>query len=440
MQEFIGPNILTIISYFLNMINFIVIFGVYFDKKKRFEFAWFCTKISTIQKIVKDNAYKIQLFKNITEDGKINGLETNYYDLLKLASTNSCLGKYKLCGILDTLNHKLCIDKDYPCPINEIIADYSSEKYYYLTHGYNIRKVDYLTYNYFFYYTNYSIYENGIVILKRSFQPPKYIDYDNIYFDIGFINKFFGVNNSDNDLNLNLISQQKAYKRRIEGLDFKEIIEIVGEIFSIFKDLIDRIKDYIEDKDFEEFLEYVEEKIENDKNNIDQFYIEVGDNCYIKNYIGFETVKDIDIFLNTNFDIYKRTFPNKISAIFAIIGFIFCLFVIIACSIILCQLDKIGKKIQFCFLIIFFGANVAFFLGFIIYFSELHAAFHNKNVLNNIDVIKADEFITNFLKKFKKKIHSYHFVNAVITFFVFSQFLQIISFFVTLCEFCQIIL
>ena len=32
--------------------------------------------------MVKENAYKTQIFKYFTEDGQVEGLEANYYDLL----------------------------------------------------------------------------------------------------------------------------------------------------------------------------------------------------------------------------------------------------------------------------------------------------------------------------------------------------------------------
>ena len=64
-----GSYTLTIVSYVISLIMYIVIFGIYFDKKKKYEYAWFCTKINTVTKMVKDNAYKNQIFKYFTEDG-----------------------------------------------------------------------------------------------------------------------------------------------------------------------------------------------------------------------------------------------------------------------------------------------------------------------------------------------------------------------------------
>ena len=428
-----GSYGLTIASYVISLAIYIVIFGIYYDKKKKYEYAWFCTKINTVRNMVKENSYKNQIYNYFTEDGQIKGLETSYYDLLKLPSKNTCIGKYKQCGLLDSLEHRLCIDKDFPCPINEIVADYVSEKYYYLTKGYNIRKVDYLNYNYNFYYANYSNYGNAIVTLKRTFQSPKFIDYENLRFETDFINKFFGVNNSESDLNL--ISEKAAYKRRAENVDYKEIVETVGLFLSFFKDLINKIKEYIEDRNFEEFLDYIVDKIENDEKNKDIYYIPIGDNCYIKNYIGFDSSEDIDTFMHTNFDIYKRTFPDKLSAVFAIIGFILFLAIIIICIILLCEYS--GKeKLLFIFNLICFFIHIAYFIGYMCSFSSLHAAYHDKNVLSKVKTIKADEFITDFLKEFEKKMKSYHFVNSVIACLTISIFLQFISFFLLIHSLC----
>ena len=417
-----AADALTIISCSISIIFFIIIFAKYFNRTNQYEYAWFCSKIYTIKKMVKENAYKIRIFNYFTEDGQIKGLETNYYDLLKISEPSGCLGKYKQCGILDTFEHKLCIDKDFPCPVNEIIADYASALDYYLSFGYNIRKVDYLTYNYKFYYTNDSIYGNAIVILKKTYFPPKYFDYDNVYFESEFVNDFFGVNNSDSDINL--IMEQKKNKRRMEGLDIKSIVEIVGEIFSFLKDIINSLKEYIKDEKFEEFLEYVVEKIE--ESDTDIYYKPIGDNCYIKNFIGFDTFKDIETFLDINFDIYKKTFPDRLTAIFAIIGFILFLVIIIVCIYLWCS--KASSESTIVSIGIFSLIHLAFFIGFMVSFSKIYKAYHNKEVKSKISTIKADEFITKFLKEFEEKLNSYHFVHCVIAFLTISIFLQIIAF------------
>jgi hypothetical protein len=312
--------------------------------------------------------------------------------------------------------------------------DYVSELDYYLSLGYNIRQVDYLTYNYKFYYTNSSIYGNAIVILKKTMSPPKYFDYDNIYFENQFIYDFFGINNSDSDINL--IMQQKINRRRMDVSDVKSIVEMVGQIFSFFKDIIGIIREYSDNGNFEEFLEYVVEKIE-EENNTDIYYKPIGDNCYIKNYIGFDTSEDIERFLDINFDIYKKTFPNKLTATFAIVGFILFFSILIVCTIIIIKYENtsIDKVLNNVLRIIFIIIHVAFFIGFIVSFSNIYKAYHNKEVKSKIKAIKADEFIMKFLKDFEKKINNYHFVNCVIAFLTISIVNHLSSFIISLIIF-----
>ena len=212
----------------------------------------------------------------------------------------------------------------------------------------------------------------------------------------------------------------------MEGLDIKSIVEIVGEIFSFLKDIINSLKEYIKDEKFEEFLEYVVEKIE--ESDTDIYYKPIGDNCYIKNYIGFDTFKDIETFLDINFDIYKKTFPDRLTAIFAIIGFILFLVMIIVCIFLISCNESDGTKWA---IGIFSLIHLAFFIGFMVSFSKIYKAYHNKEVKSKISTIKADEFITKFLKEFEEKLNSYHFVHCVIAFLTISIFIQIIAFIVS---------
>ena len=66
-------------------------------------------------------------------------------------------------------------------------------------------------------------------------------------------------------------------------------------------------------------MDYLEEKLGANSDNIDNYYKDIGDNYYVKNYIGFRNSKDLDKFLNFDFSLHKRLFPNKVSGIFACI-------------------------------------------------------------------------------------------------------------------------
>ena len=52
-----------------------------------------------------------------------SNLDYSYFNLLKqsVSSNQNCPPNLKQCGLLDTMNHKMCIDKDQKCPINMII-------------------------------------------------------------------------------------------------------------------------------------------------------------------------------------------------------------------------------------------------------------------------------------------------------------------------------
>ena len=73
--------------------------------------------------------------------------------------------------------------------------------------------------------------------------------------------------------------------------------------------LISFIKD--SDNDKEKFKKYVEKKLETEENKIDKYYLNVGENAYIKNYIGFKSLKDINRFMNFDYNIYKDNYPTK---------------------------------------------------------------------------------------------------------------------------------
>ena len=166
---------LTIASSSITMCIFIAIFATYYKKDYLFEYIWFNNKIYTIEKIVKDNVYNHQIFNEITTyDSRIQGLSTSYYDLLSLTSTGGCKPRYKVCGILDTMGHKLCIDRSYSCPINGIVVDFNALDNYYLNDGFIIRNdVNYITYNYHFFYTNYDTNGNAIIMIKKTYEKPK---------------------------------------------------------------------------------------------------------------------------------------------------------------------------------------------------------------------------------------------------------------------------
>ena len=105
------PNIPTICCF---IFSYILIFAILlaiiikrYSRHYQFEYVWFCSKIKTIENLVKINSYKYQIFNTISPSGKISGLSTNYYNLLKLNTDYGCKYNYRPCGYLDTLNYVL---------------------------------------------------------------------------------------------------------------------------------------------------------------------------------------------------------------------------------------------------------------------------------------------------------------------------------------------
>lgn len=198
-------------------------------------------------------------------------------------------------------------------------------------------------------------------MLKKTYEQPKYIDYDNLQFDIDFMTKFFDETASDIE-NFAKSENSKMLIRRLISIDISEIVELVSNIFSIFEKISELINKYSESKKFDKFMDFVVKKIDNDENNYDNYFLPIGDNCYVKNYIGFKTIEDINKFVKLDFNIYKKIFPNQVSSRFAVFGFIVSI-LLIAISISLLILEEKNANI---FLIISFIIHLIFF--FRIYF------------------------------------------------------------------------
>ena len=132
-----------VFSAFLLLLCYLTCFGLmiaivnfrYSDSRK-FEYVWICSQIKTIKNIVKVNSFKNQIFNSISPKGTVDSLSATYYDLLKLYTESRCKDGYKICGKLDTLGNKLCIDETYSCPINSIKVDLTSKKNDYINAGY----------------------------------------------------------------------------------------------------------------------------------------------------------------------------------------------------------------------------------------------------------------------------------------------------------------
>ena len=115
---------------------------VYTDLCKQYQINGGCKKVYSNQGISLFNIYNTYFYQET--------LKRNYLDLLKQISSfnkSECEGGYKKCGILDTLNNPLCIEKENDCPINDIIINNQSSLNGYKTFKFKDK-------NLYFHYTN----------------------------------------------------------------------------------------------------------------------------------------------------------------------------------------------------------------------------------------------------------------------------------------------
>lgn len=91
--------------------------------------------------------------------------ETYYYYLLNsVKEGESCKENFKPCGLLDSLNQIMCINKDLHCPINDIKIDNVPSHASYQT----IELQNYKSKSYYLHYTNQAINKHIISLLKLS--------------------------------------------------------------------------------------------------------------------------------------------------------------------------------------------------------------------------------------------------------------------------------
>ena len=176
------------IHYMISVIiEFIIFLGLiiyYFASRN--EFIWFNSKIMTIEGILNYNYENYKIYLSFKDYDYYNALNYSYYDLLKNSSKDKCPENLKQCGILDTYGNKLCLNKDIPCPINDLVLDKTSKKLEYNEKGYQqiyykiLRKYE----GYSFYYKNTSI-NNRIIssLLYLDFEP-RLFDNHNFILDL----------------------------------------------------------------------------------------------------------------------------------------------------------------------------------------------------------------------------------------------------------------
>ena len=311
------------------LISFIISFIVVANRVSKEELVFYLSKIATMKNIVKIN-HNSKIFDHFNTDGELEGITTKYNRLLELTTKDGCKEGYRKCGVLDTIGNTLCIDNNFGCPINRITVDLLANRGKHNFKGMKEIYNENLIYNYKFYYSNESLDGNSIVSLLFTEEVPKYITSNNFIVDLAAYK-----DNYDDDLNNN------NNNKNDNGMEFGEnLINIIvsdNYLESILKasfTLYNLITDA--DNDKEKFKEYVEEQFETEENDIGKYYINVGENAYIINYIGFRSLNDINKFFNFDYNIYKYNYPTKTAYKLAlatgIIGVLFFASSIIFCA------------------------------------------------------------------------------------------------------------
>ena len=162
---------------------------------------------------------------------------------------------------------------------------------------------------------------------------------------------------------------------------------------------------YEYNQNVEKFNDYVKEQIELlDEDNIDIFYEHIGDNMYVKNYIGFRSVEDINKFMRFDYNIYKKKFPSFNAAIGAISGASLILIILSHTLFFLFCCGKqyfsynsnLSKLLTVSGSIIFYG----FALGYFIYALYTYINVNKSKKLDELKSIKSDEFINSMINDF----------------------------------------
>ena len=321
-------NIGRVSSAFL-MVSYIVswaLFGRIIDKSRsKKEIVYYLSKIATVKNIVKIN-HQSKIFNKFNEEGDLEGINIYYQKLLQLIANDTCIAGYKKCGILDTIGNILCIDEKFDCPINQINVDLKSERHKYLNKGFKEIYNENLLYNYQFYYSMNSIDNNIIVSILFSQSQPNYITISNFAIDTEAYEDIIGALPAVNEDNNKKNDIDKAIQDVIIGVASNSE-PITGNIIRVVFSLLSFASDkYMPNENMDDFRKYAQEKIKLEENKPDKYFVNIGENAYIKNYIGFQSIEDIETFMNFDYKkIYKKIFPSNNVYIVSIVFLTFCL-------------------------------------------------------------------------------------------------------------------
>ena len=410
--------LITIISYAALHILMIAIFLSFIIKYyigfSEYEYIWFCSKILTIKKIIRNNNKKDKIFFYIDNNNYQYDYILNYLDILKSVSNEECPYNYLKCGILDTYGNNFCVPNDIGCPVNDVIIDSSSKSSYYEHNNY--ARYNILNTNELFIYYRVGVQNKGVITKWiSSNSQPKYINGNNFVLDMDAFNEIFDIFNTNNEDD----DDDDDY----DDDDDNDIGSNLANAFieGSLNSLSNLIADTSKLEKYYKLLDYINDKINNDEKNIDYNYTYINYNNYIKNYMGFKDYQNAKDFELIDFSIYKQRYPNYISMIFAAI--LLACFTIITIIFIISLLK--GKEMGRCFFIVSFIFYISSFLGFWIYSIVIYVKYFKNESIDLAKRIRADKFIEDFLKEFYEYFENKSFIISMITLLSFSTLLYI---------------
>ena len=375
----------------------------YYTDFSEIEYIWFCSKILTVKKMIKNNNKIIRPFSRIFRGERYYYTEIYYMDLLERTSRGECLNDFKKCGIVDTYGNPICFPQGSECPTNKIIFDLTSKLSLYQENNYDYYPTD--NSNLYFYYKRRDE-ESGIIAQwKSGNSQPKYIDDDNFKFDIDAFYECFGRPDDDDD--------DDDYDDDDDDDDDDSIsAEIIAGSIDFAGDLI---QNAVKLERIKKLLDYIDKKI-NEEANIDYNFTYINYNQYVKNYMGFENLEAAEDFNKIDFDAYKSRYPNYASVISAIIFLIAYFIFMIVVIIIFIKGGEISPTIIIITIILY----IPVFLGFWIYSIVIYAKDFKNGSFEIAKRIRADKYIEDFLEEFYSPFEKTGFIISIIIFLTFS--------------------
>ena len=228
-----------------------------------------------------------------------------------------------------------------------------------------------------------------------------------------------GNSNNDN----NQANDQSSNGRRLDDDDS----EFANLVISSIEKGIESLISYASSKSLAGFMDYLEEKLGANSDNIDNYYKDIGDNYYVKNYIGFRNNEDLDNFLKYDFNLHRRLFPNKICGIFSIICLVvFFVLVIMSFASLIVTCDK-EKDLALILLLISIFTSLVILLGFLIYSSTIYKNIYKSKRLSILNGIISDDFINGLIKEYISMFNNRGPIIATIVISSLSIFFNLLS-------------